>query len=234
MDKVSLLDRTDIKFFFHRNKLGNILQEAIEFYRILEVKGMRYADYDTNYFDTENYKFYHDHHNKRASRYKVRMRSYVNSDLHFFEIKYKSNKGRTKKSRITISQQDTTIKDKAADLLQEITGMYATDLQRAIQITSKRTTLVNKGLSERVTVDYDMKYQMNGQWHSFPDLVIIEVKQDKSEKSDFIKIMRGNRILPRSLSKYCFGIASFAPRIKRNNFKSKIIYVNKLFHQNAI
>lgn len=64
MDSVSLLDRTDTKFIFHIDKLKEILQETAENYKVLEVKGNRYSNYDTNYFDTDNFQLYYNHHNR--------------------------------------------------------------------------------------------------------------------------------------------------------------------------
>lgn len=234
MDSVALLNRTDIKFVFHRDRLNDILLEAKENYRVLEVNNLRYANYDTNYFDTDNYKFYNDHHNSRSDRYKVRMRSYVNSDLHFFEIKFKSNQNRTIKSRVEIPYQEESIQGKAAELLQKVVGIPAESLKKAIQINCKRTTLVNKQLSERVTIDFDIKYHINDEWHAYPEMIIVEVKQDKSGKSEFLRIMRERHLHPVSLSKYSFGVANFISGIKKNNFKTQILYVNKICNQRAI
>ncbi len=234
MDKVALLNRTDIKFVFHVNKLSEILKQAMSNYRILEINDMRHADYDTNYFDTDNFKFYQDHHNRRSNRYKVRMRSYVNSDIHFFEIKYKSNKNRTVKTRIKIPYQEELIKGKAADLLEKTVGISSEVLKKAIQIHCKRMTLVNNQLTERVTVDFDMKYHINGEWFSYPEMIIVEVKRDKSGKSEFLKILHDNHLRSMSLSKYSFGIANYISGIKNNNFKKQILYVNKLRKQHAV
>lgn len=228
MDKVTLLNRTDTKFVFHRDELDGILQKAKDHYRALVVKGMTYADYDTNYFDTDNFKFYLDHHNKRSNRYKVRMRSYVNSDLHFFEVKFKSNKNRTIKSRIKIDKQTNVIEGESAHLLKDTVGINPNELQRKIQINCKRITLVNKKLTERVTIDFDLRYNVNQEWYDYPDIVIIEVKQDLFGKSMFMDIMRSIHIRPMSLSKYCFGIANYTKGIKYNHFKKQILYVNKI------
>ncbi|MGC3979413.1 MAG: polyphosphate polymerase domain-containing protein [Paludibacteraceae bacterium] len=234
MDSVALLNRTDTKFVFHRAKLNEILLQAKQSYRVLEIQQMRYADYDTNYFDTDNYKFYYDHHNRRPARYKVRMRSYVNSELHFFEIKYKSNQNRTVKSRIKIPKQENEITGNAAELLKKVIGISPDLLKKSIQIKCKRTTLVNRQLTERVTIDFDMQYYINGAWHSYPDVIIIELKQDKSRKSKFLKIMCSQHLHSVSLSKYSFGIANFIPGIKNNNFKTQILFVNKLCNNHAI
>ena len=48
---------------------------------------------------------YHDHHNGKLNRYKVRRRRYIDTDTEFLEVKLKNNKKRTIKSRIKLSGQ---------------------------------------------------------------------------------------------------------------------------------
>lgn len=230
MEAVKLLNRTDIKFVFPKSKLTEITLLAQEFYRVLVISNGFYTDYETNYFDTDNFKFYLDHHNQRSNRFKVRMRSYVNSDLHFFEIKHKNNKNRTIKSRIKIEKQTDSIQGNCADLLENHIGIYPNLLHRKLQVNCKRITLVNKELTERVTIDFDLSYLLNNQEYSYPEMVIVEIKQDKSRKSDFLNILKQQHLRKVSLSKYCFGIASYIEGIKKNNFKTQIHYVSKIAH----
>lgn len=63
-------------------------------------------------------------------------------------------------------------------------------LNSTLKINCKRTTLVNKQLTERVTIDYDIKYYINEEWHQYPEIVIIEIKQERMKKSEFVQIMR--------------------------------------------
>ncbi len=233
MDKVSLLNRTDTKFVFHKNQLDDIIKKAKDNYRVLVVNEMHYADYETHYFDTPSLKFYHDHHNKRANRYKVRMRTYVNSNLHFFEIKFKSNKNRTIKNRIRIDKQTNSIDGTSALFLQNTTGINPNELQEKIQIQCKRITLVNKELTERITIDFDLSYKINNEWHPYHDIVIVEVKQDMRKKSTFLNLMRSIHIHPMSLSKYCFGIANHTKGIKYNTFKKQILHISKISKNHA-
>ena len=92
MDDVKLMSRTDTKFAFNDIKLPVLLQKLSEHYRILEIEGERIHHYKSLYFDTEDRKFYLDHHNSRVNRNKIRFREYVGSGLTFLEIKLKNNK----------------------------------------------------------------------------------------------------------------------------------------------
>jgi len=233
MNQVKLLDRMDKKFMFDSKIFDKVLESAAENYFILEIAEKRYAAYETTYMDTPDYEMYTLHHNGKLNRYKVRFRTYVDSGLNFFEIKFKTNKGRTKKSRIQQSEKDLSITgDKA--LLLEHKSIYKSDsLVPAIQVNYNRITLVNKNMTERITLDFDLNFKTEGNSTKYPRLIIAEVKQDKSGSSPFIDIMQQLKVRDVSISKYCLGIASLVKNIKTNNFKTKIRYVNHLFSESA-
>jgi len=100
MDSVKLMDRTDTKFVFSFDQLPGILEAIRPYYRALEISGTRVSKYETLYYDTDDFNLYQRHHCGKMNRYKIRSRKYVESDLHFFEVKYKNNKGRTINNRI--------------------------------------------------------------------------------------------------------------------------------------
>src|ERR1700749_1249511 len=100
MDRVKLMNRTDTKFTFTSAQLEMVLSEVLENYFILEVDGKRISRYRTLYYDTFNYNLYTKHHNGELNGYKIRHRTYVESEIGFLEIKFKNNKGRTIKDRI--------------------------------------------------------------------------------------------------------------------------------------
>src|SRR5688500_10440071 len=81
MDSVKLLDRTDTKFLFKRDKLDDVLNGVRDNYYVLEALETRITDYESLYFDTPGLDLYHRHHNDRMNRYKVRYRRYINSNL---------------------------------------------------------------------------------------------------------------------------------------------------------
>ena len=87
MDNVKLMSRSDTKFAFKFSKLPELLNQMMPFYKVLEINGKFIHDYKSLYFDTDDRKFYLDHHNGRVNRNKVRFREYVGSDLTFLEIK---------------------------------------------------------------------------------------------------------------------------------------------------
>jgi hypothetical protein len=104
MENVKLMSRTDAKFVIPLGMLGAILEDLRPHYRLLEVNGHRFADYETLYFDTDTLQLYHDHQSGRLNRYKIRQRNYLQSNLIFTEVKFKNNKGRTVKTRVSQQQ----------------------------------------------------------------------------------------------------------------------------------
>ena len=77
MDDVKLMSRTDTKFVFNLELLPEILQQLQPHYRVLNVSGVNISDYQTLYYDTDDFLFYHQHQCGKANRCKVRYRTYV-------------------------------------------------------------------------------------------------------------------------------------------------------------
>ena len=102
------------------------------------------------------------------------------------------------------------------------------NLRPKIWINYSRITLVNKVSAERLTLDLNLEFEREGKKQILDKLVIAEVKQDSKVASPFISIMRAKHIRQGSISKYCFGVASSFSEVKKNNFKQKLLNVNKI------
>lgn len=229
MDSVKLMDRFDTKFVFSRSSLAEILHLASTSYRVLEIDGKRIFDYNSQYFDTEDFGMYHAHHNRKLNRFKVRRREYLNSGQVFFEIKFKSNKGRTRKKRIEVSSQKKKFHRPEKKFLKKTTPYRAKMLIPILQNFFHRISLVHKHCAERVTIDVGIAYRHVNKSIDLPFLSIVEIKQDGSSGiSDLERILRDKHILPQKFSKYCMGMILLYPDIKYNRFKQKLITLNNL------
>jgi hypothetical protein len=232
MDKVKFLDRMDSKFVFTFEQLPAILKVLVSDYYLLQIDGNPLSFYETLYYDTKDLGFYLKHQNGKLNRFKVRKRHYVNSNLAFFEIKFKNNKERTIKKRIVIDDKSEHIDDKSEKLLLEHTGLSADMLHPSIWVYYTRITLVNKNLTERLTIDFDMYFKdINKQIKEYPKIVIAELKQDRTLRSAFTSMMHKDHIANFSISKYCLGIAEINQSVKKNNFKGKILQINKMNYE---
>ncbi len=226
MDSVKLMDRMDSKYMFTIQSLPEILQICKDHYRIVEISGLRYSSYETLYYDTENYRLYNQHHAGKLNRYKIRKRTYVESDLSFLEVKFKDNKGRTTKNRVKL--KTNALDQNAIDFIEKETPLKVSDLKPSVNIFYNRITLVHKGLSERITIDVNLTVNKDTYSRTFHNLVIAEVKQNKSSNSEFTHLMRELRIKEGAMSKYCLGVSNLVEEVKKNNFKENNKKVSKL------
>ena len=228
MDNVNLMDRVDRKYIFSQSQLSFFLNGLKETYRVLEIFTHRSITYKSLYFDTPTFDFYQQHHCGKLNRFKIRYRNYAENNLSFFEIKLKSNKGRTVKSRISIPAMEESICDKAKIFLESKTNLLAKDLHSVLWITYKRITLVNRFSAERITIDTDISFENKEGIKNTLHFVVAEVKQEKSGYSPFVKLMRSHSIREGFMSKYCLGLACLMPLLKKNNFKRSLTKLNKL------
>ncbi len=228
MDGVSLMKRTDTKFVIHQKQLIEVLKSVTDKYRVLEINENRLLTYASLYFDTENKKFYHDHHNGKINRTKVRMRKYMESNSCFLEIKQKDGKGKTTKSRIQIKDFETELSQNLLEFINTKTSEKF-NLKPSIWNKFDRITLVNKQAMERLTIDLNLEFKMNSNSKTFDNLVIIEVKQQRFDRtSPIVKSLKKIGINPYSMSKYCIGMTNIYPELKYNRFKRKILKINKI------
>lgn len=229
MDLVKLLNRVDRKFCFHTNQLLSILKAIKNDYRVLTVSENRISRYQTLYFDTTNYDLYHDHQRGKLNRYKVRHRTYLESNLGFLEVKFKNNKGRTIKNRILNPLVPELLDSNHKVFIEANSNLNAEILHPAIWVNYNRITLVSKTNAERLTLDINLEYIKKHTHLRLDHLVIAEIKQDKKVKSPFNDLMKQLHIQESSVSKYSMGIAMTC-NVKRNNFKPQLKLISTITH----
>ena len=228
MDNVKLMSRSDTKFAFKFSKLPELLNQMMPFYKVLEINGKFIHDYKSLYFDTDDRKFYLDHHNGRVNRNKVRFREYVGSDLTFLEIKRKNNKGKTIKKRMKVDSINDNLSVKQKEYIYSIIGSNII-LNSKQWINFSRITFVHKVHKERLTIDINLNFKEKNRLGDLNQIAIGEVKQERmSRLSDFMRIAKGLHILPIRISKYCMSTLELNPELKQNRFKEKTLFLTKL------
>ena len=230
LDSVKLQNRVDSKFVFKEEDLNIILGEASKFYNVLDLGGIRSNSYHSLYFDTPDDHFFISHHNGKLNRYKVRYRQYMDSGLCFLEVKFKNNKGRTIKGRMKVPEITEVLNAEAKAFIDERIGK-SYDLQPSLWNSFERITLAHKEIAERLTIDHELKFSLHGKEARLSNICIAELKQEKLDYSSvFMKIMRAHGSQPSGMSKYCIGSLLLRPELKYNNFKEKLLRLNKLSH----
>jgi|TARA_B110000093_G_scaffold168542_1_gene195789 hypothetical protein len=216
LDEVALMDRREEKFVVPDFWCTDIATQLDSSYKILEIEGQRSFRYDNLYFDTPENITLEDHIRGRKCRYKVRIRSYVSSNLTFLEVKKRNIHGRSVKRRIKRSNDvkwDTPLTTKERQFIHKHVP-FANDFQPALYSRYTRFTLASIERGERITFDTSLEFtSMSGiQVTPLSGLSIVELKQNETDRrSPLHKAFksREDRITPLGrgirVSKYVIG-----------------------------
>ena len=231
MKGVKLMNRVYTKYLVTSGQLLAILNGIHEHYYAQEVEGNRLSPYSTVYYDTPDLRMYIIHHDRHLVRDKVRVRTYVDSNLTFCEVKHKTNKGRTKKKRIEVNPGVNVLTDpETVSFLTERQPYPVESLSPNLETAFDRITLVNFEKTERLTIDCNLNFKnfVSNTSATMNPLVVMELKQDGRAHSLLKEVLFDLRIKPYKISKYCIGTAMTRPEVKQNRFKKKIRRINKL------
>ena len=122
--------------------------------------------------------------------------------------------------------KDLTIKHQA--YINKIIGNQI-DVEAKQWINFSRITFVHKTNKERLTMDINLTFEDDKNRGDLKKIAIAEVKQARmSRNSDFMRIAKALHILPIRISKYCMSTLELNPHLKRNRFKEKVLFLNKL------
>lgn len=208
MSGVKLMNRTDTKYVISLEQLTRLLHYARAYYRVQETKAERLISYQTTYFDTTDWQMLRAHTTGRKTRQKIRVRTYIGSELTFIEIKNKNNKGRTKKKRIEVTPDCHDLFSVEAFNYVATNARYAPQkLSPAVRNSFKRITLVNNEMTERLTIDLDLTLvNCRSQTEQrLQNTVIVEVKRDGMQHSHIVDWLNREHIRKHGFSKYCYG-----------------------------
>lgn len=228
MERVRLMNRVDTKYVTTVSVLLDLLRMACSEYRVQEIDAMRMMPYFTCYFDTPECAMFAEHQRGCKSRQKIRMRVYENSGTAFMEIKTKNNKGRTVKKRIPA---DVGLRiEPYSQFINDHSLYHPDNLVKQLENHFRRVTLVNRSLTERLTIDTELSFRnmLTGDGCSLEGLVVIELKRDGNTPSPILKMLNELRIHPASFSKYCVGMAITNPKLRQNRMKPKLRMVHRL------
>jgi len=234
MERVKLMDRIDRKFWFHEEDLPGILTSILPNYYSLSIDGQNQIHYATTYFDTPGNEMLRAHHNGKLNRFKIRRRTYIDSGISFLEVKFKSNKGRTIKKRITSEADSDQFSINEKEFIESLTPFHCEELLPGLLNRFTRFTLISKAMNERCTIDTNIRFQVDDQVISLPNLVVVEIKSaGNSVISPLAITLRDHRIKQSGFSKYCVGRTIIDPTVKQNAFKAKTRRMNKLILKRA-
>jgi len=227
LDRANLMNRVDTKFLVDVRDLPGLIGKLEGHYSILEIDNRRIFRYQSTYFDTDNFLLYHLHHNKCLNRHKVRLRHYVDDDSHFLEVKFKTNKRRTVKSRIQVEGSE------ALDISAHQSFLHGAGLPTSVYLKPRllsqyrRIAFASEARVERLTIDINLvKHSLEERNRcsvNLHGLAVVELKQARLDHSSpFFRCAREMNCRATGFSKYCMGVALTMQDnqlIKRNRFK---------------
>jgi len=227
LDRVRLLDRAETKVLLPLGDVTELLQRVADQYFTLEIDGGYVQRYRTEYFDSHDFSTYHDHHNRLGRRFKARYRTYVDSGMTFFELK-RNVRGRIIKERQRSSAPFGEIWDSDVAFARRH-GIDLSGFRPSVTVEYDRLLLARLDPQERVTIDVATSFRRGDRQVVAAGLAICEFKQPRVDRSS--PAMSACRELghrPRSMSKYCTGVATCHVDVKRNRFLPTFRHLIKL------
>ncbi len=229
MSGIKLMNRIDTKYLMSADELIELLALAVDDYRVQEIQNEREINYGTVYLDTPINGMYVAHQCGRTVREKIRVRTYISSNMTFLEVKNKNNKGRTDKKRMRVTSVDTLQEEGGNEFLHKHAWYSLEELHPQLENSFRRITLVNNAKTERLTIDSGIWFKNipNGQEARLDNLVVVELKRDGLTYSPVKEMLRKLHIHSSSFSKYCMGCAITDSTLRQNRFKQRIRRISK-------
>lgn len=228
--KAELQDRVDTKFIAKPEVLTALIGELDAQLEVLDIAGRRSFSYDSIYFDTPQLRTYREHLQGRRRRFKIRTRTYIDSDFTVLEIKTKGLRGRTEKVRISHAadpqELDTTGRQFSTEILQQYgirdAAACVAQLRPTVRTAYRRITLVGRYRPFRLTCDAVLGCaDERAGVLTLDDRVLIEAKT-AGDRDPVIGQLRRLGVRPVKMSKYCAGIGMLKSQVPSNPWRPVI------------
>lgn len=229
LDVAALLNRTDRKYVVTATQLQALLDALTGDVRALEVDGLREFGYESMYFDTPEHHSYRAAAHRRRRRFKVRTRSYLDTQQTFLEVKVRDARRRTMKLRTPYAFAERMHLDAQARAFVRQsfeehgipTGTVAT-LAPTLHTEFRRSTLFIPSAGCRLTVDTDISVSHpSGEALVVPDLIVLETKSDAHDRRVDRMLWRLG-VRPETISKFAIGSALLDPDLPDNKWSRTI------------
>lgn len=220
MAAAGLMSRVEQKYVLPVGQLAQLLVAMQASYAALEMDGVREFGYTTHYFDSEDFRLYHDHHNGYVNRIKVRQRQYDHTGEFFFEIKRRVGELRSEKRREPIAALSDVLPMEQATMIR-YRHMEGRAPELKLCNRFRRMTYCNEDRNERVTIDREISMEHAGVLVTLPGIALVEVKQLRLNRNGTAcRWLREQRVQSGPFSKYALGAALLYDKLKQNNFKA--------------
>ncbi|BBC34813.1 Molecular chaperone [Streptomyces graminofaciens] len=223
VERAELLTRLDRKYMLPVTDLPFVVGGLDEDVQVLETAGQRQFGYRSVYFDTPGMDGYLGAARRRRRRFKLRIRTYMDSGQHFFEVKTRGPRGTTVKQRIPYEGELGRLGHEARAYADEMLGAAGIDARRfrfvpTLTTRYRRTTLFLPNSGSRVTVDTDLTWVLpDGTELRTPERSIVETKAGRAGSSAD-RLLWSLKHRPCPVSKYGTGLAALRPELPANRW----------------
>lgn len=215
----ALQTRVDRKYLVTAAQLRWLGKALRDRFRCLEINGSRVLGYDSEYFDSPSLQFFRAHRQGRRRRVKVRVRTYLDSGARFVEVKTKSGRGATIKTRIPYDGGTDRLDAEAAAFVRDLVVRECGTCPRLDPVLNsryRRSTFVDVTGGSRLTCDVDLRWTAGDVCAAGPDKILLESKTAGHGRVDELLSERGIR--PIGMSKYALGTALVHPDLSANRW----------------
>lgn len=224
--KAAMLERLDNKYVVDAWTLQRALPAFAGAFDVLEIDGRRAFTYETCYFDDPGHSCYHDHHQGRRRRIKVRVRRYVDARLCFVEVKLKDKRGITVKKRLPVDYHEYgSLSERArAHVEQSHLDLYGEPFGRelipVLEMSYRRVTLVAREGGERMTIDHGIRFVRDDcECATEAGKFIVETKSANGNGLADAVLRSLHQHPTQGCSKYCVGLGATGAVERINRFR---------------
>lgn len=220
----ALQTRVDRKYVVPRGAAEQLLGSFTAAVRVLDMNGVRSFAYDSVYFDTPGLDSYLLAARGRRRRFKIRTRTYLDSNLSFLEVKTEGAREATVKERIPylLTDRDRMTAD-GLDYVNEtlaaaIGDVPAGPLEPVLSTRYDRTTLYLPESGSRATIDSDVTWQRPGGRPWVLDGAVVLETKSGSAAGPLDRHLWAHSIRPCRISKFATGMAALTPDLPANRW----------------
>lgn len=224
-ENAALQTRVDRKYVLPLGAADQLVTALAPSARVLEIEENRSFGYRSVYFDTPGLDCYRLAAHRRSMRFKVRTRTYVDSEQCWLEVKTRDRRGRTVKHRQPHDAHATA--HLPADALAFVGEVLASvgvptrplGLRPTLVTQYRRSTLYLPGDDSRLTLDTELLCRQDCAGSALlPDRAIVESKTTLHASAvDRLLWSAGYR--PVRISKYGTGLAALNPDLPGTHWR---------------
>ena len=228
-----LQKRLDQKYILPMCQMSTLLEVLVDDFKIVPTSNHEIASYETQYFDTQDHLFYTSHLRGKRPRYKVRLRRYPDRNLCMLECKRKNASDLTVKTRTEVPYDTTSLTSHHAFFTELPCSVER--LETSLFNTFHRITLLHKTLEERLTIDFNIGFNIDDKQIHLDNCTIVERKRSPvSTGSPVPQLLRLVQAYPLSISKYCIGGYHLFNTNKSTLYRAKSRMLRKVLHDRTI